>query len=70
MTKNEDEEQAKKDFIQLLGAFLLLVLVLLIVAGLTSIPWWIGGISKGVKLISSIMIFGILYLGMGKNNSK
>lgn len=70
MTKNEDEEQAKKDFIQLMGAFLLLVLVLLIIAGLTSIPWWIGGISKGVKLISSIMIFGILYLGMGKNNNK
>lgn len=72
MTKNDEqlEKEAKEEFIQFCKAFLLLALVLLVIAGMTSIPWWITGISKGVKLISSIMIFGILYLGMGKNNNK
>jgi len=67
-TKNDEQlqKEAKEEFIQFCKAFLLLVLVLLIVAGLVSIPWWITGISKGVKLLSSILIFGILYIGMGK----
>ena len=66
-TKNDDDEMlAKKAFLSTVKAFFALVLILLVVAGLVSIPWWITGISKGVKLLSSILIFGILYIGMGK----
>ena len=66
-TKNDDDEMlAKKAFLSTVKALLALVLILLVVAGLVSIPWWIAGVSKGVKLISSILIFGILYLGAGK----
>lgn len=67
-TRNDEqlEKEAKEDFIKKISMLFLLVILLLIVAGLVSIPWWITGISKGVKLLSSILIFGILYIGMGK----